>query len=142
MNLVAKEYVAAQDPEEPGVLVLSEFAGAARELNAALIVNPYDEADMAKAMGRGAVDGGGGAAGNATSPCWRVMRTNSLDAVAGPFLRPICAAGSISLRFFDTTGSVCRGRATRARLLLPRRPDRPGKPGGARGLAMTTLHAL
>jgi trehalose 6-phosphate synthase len=36
MNLVAKEYVAAQDPEEPGVLILSEFAGAARELDAAL----------------------------------------------------------------------------------------------------------
>jgi trehalose 6-phosphate synthase len=50
MNLVAKEYVAAQDPEEPGVLILSEFAGAARELDAALLVNPYDEAGMAKAM--------------------------------------------------------------------------------------------
>jgi trehalose 6-phosphate synthase len=52
MNLVAKEYVAAQDPEEPGVLILSEFAGAARELDAALLVNPYDEAGMAHAMDR------------------------------------------------------------------------------------------
>lgn len=42
MNLVAKEYVAAQDPENPGVLVLSEFAGAAKELDAALLVNPHD----------------------------------------------------------------------------------------------------
>jgi trehalose 6-phosphate synthase len=42
MNLVAKEYVAAQDPEDPGVLVLSRFAGAAAELKAALLVNPYD----------------------------------------------------------------------------------------------------
>jgi trehalose 6-phosphate synthase len=50
MNLVAKEYVAAQDPEDPGVLILSEFAGAARELQAALLVNPYDEAGMARAM--------------------------------------------------------------------------------------------
>lgn len=50
MNLVAKEYVAAQDPEEPGVLILSEFAGAACELRDALLVNPYDEAGMAKAM--------------------------------------------------------------------------------------------
>ena len=41
MNLVAKEYVAAQDPENPGILVLSRFAGAAAELDAALIVNPY-----------------------------------------------------------------------------------------------------
>ena len=42
MNLVAKEYVAAQDEEDPGVLILSRFAGAAEELDAALIVNPYD----------------------------------------------------------------------------------------------------
>ena len=42
MNLVAKEFVAAQDPEDPGVLVLSRFAGAAGELHEALMVNPYD----------------------------------------------------------------------------------------------------
>lgn len=42
MNLVAKEYVAAQDPDDPGVLILSNFAGAARELTAALLINPYD----------------------------------------------------------------------------------------------------
>ncbi len=42
MNLVAKEFVAAQSPESPGVLVLSRFAGAARELDGAFIVNPYD----------------------------------------------------------------------------------------------------
>jgi trehalose 6-phosphate synthase len=42
MNLVAKEYVAAQDPHDPGVLILSRFAGAAEQLDAALIVNPYD----------------------------------------------------------------------------------------------------
>lgn len=42
MNLVAKEYVAAQNPEDPGVLVLSELAGAARQLKAAVLVNPYD----------------------------------------------------------------------------------------------------
>ncbi|KAI95925.1 trehalose-6-phosphate synthase [Rhodomicrobium udaipurense JA643] len=50
MNLVAKEYVAAQDEEDPGVLVLSKFAGAAEELEEALIVNPYDIDDMANAM--------------------------------------------------------------------------------------------
>ena len=42
MNLVAKEYVAAQDPDDPGVLVLSRFAGAAIDLRRALLVNPYD----------------------------------------------------------------------------------------------------
>jgi trehalose 6-phosphate synthase len=42
MNLVAKEFVSAQDPEDPGVLILSRFAGAATECAAALLVNPYD----------------------------------------------------------------------------------------------------
>jgi trehalose 6-phosphate synthase len=50
MNLVAKEYVAAQDGDDPGVLVLSRFAGAARELTDALLVNPFDGAAMAEAM--------------------------------------------------------------------------------------------
>ena len=52
MNLVAKEYVAAQNPLDPGVLVLSEFAGAARQLDAALLVNPHDIDGMAKAVMR------------------------------------------------------------------------------------------
>jgi trehalose 6-phosphate synthase len=52
MNLVAKEYVAAQDARDPGVLVLSRFAGAARELDGALIVNPYDTEATAQAIGR------------------------------------------------------------------------------------------
>ncbi len=50
MNLVAKEYVAAQDPEDPGVLVLSRFAGAASQLRSALIVNPYDVKGVADAV--------------------------------------------------------------------------------------------
>ena len=50
MNLVAKEYVAAQNPDDPGVLVLSKFAGAANELDAALVVNPHDIDGMARAI--------------------------------------------------------------------------------------------
>jgi trehalose 6-phosphate synthase len=50
MNLVAKEYVAAQDAADPGVLVLSRFAGAARELRDALIVNPHDVDEVAGAL--------------------------------------------------------------------------------------------
>jgi trehalose 6-phosphate synthase len=50
MNLVAKEYVSAQDPDDPGVLVLSRFAGAAQELDGALIVNPVDIDGMAEAL--------------------------------------------------------------------------------------------
>ena len=50
MNLVAKEYVAAQNPVDPGVLVLSKFAGAANELDTALIVNPHDIDGMARTI--------------------------------------------------------------------------------------------
>lgn len=50
MNLVAKEFVAAQAPEDPGVLILSQFAGAAEQLVDALTVNPHDPEQMATAM--------------------------------------------------------------------------------------------
>ena len=50
MNLVAKEYVAAQNPADPGVLVLSKFAGAANELDTALLVNPHDIDGMARTV--------------------------------------------------------------------------------------------
>ena len=50
MNLVAKEYVAAQDEDDPGVLVLSRFAGAAEDLTDAVIVNPYDADEVAHAL--------------------------------------------------------------------------------------------
>jgi trehalose 6-phosphate synthase len=50
MNLVAKEYVASQDPEDPGALVLSIFAGAARELDGALLINPFDSDGVADAI--------------------------------------------------------------------------------------------
>jgi trehalose 6-phosphate synthase len=52
MNLVAKEYVAAQNPEDPGVLVLSRFAGAAGQLKDALIVNPFSTEEVADALKR------------------------------------------------------------------------------------------
>jgi trehalose 6-phosphate synthase len=52
MNLVAKEYVAAQDPADPGVLVLSRFAGAAAQLDAAVIVNPHSIEDMVDGIAR------------------------------------------------------------------------------------------
>lgn len=52
MNLVAKEYVAAQDPADPGVLILSKFAGAAAELHEALLVNPHDREAVGAAIGK------------------------------------------------------------------------------------------
>ena len=50
MNLVAKEYVASQDPADPGVLILSKFAGAAAQLTDAVLVNPYDLNDMTQGL--------------------------------------------------------------------------------------------
>lgn len=52
MNLVAKEYVAAQDRDDPGVLILSRFAGAAEQMGQALLVNPYSTDDIADAIDR------------------------------------------------------------------------------------------
>jgi trehalose 6-phosphate synthase len=52
MNLVAKEFVAAQNADDPGVLILSRFAGAARECTAALLVNPYDHEGVAITINR------------------------------------------------------------------------------------------
>jgi trehalose 6-phosphate synthase len=50
MNLVAKEYVAAQDPADPGVLILSKFAGAALQMTDALLVNPYSKDEISDAL--------------------------------------------------------------------------------------------
>jgi trehalose 6-phosphate synthase len=55
MNLVAKEYVAAQNPADPGVLILSQFAGAAKELDSALLVNPYDINGIARNISKALV---------------------------------------------------------------------------------------
>jgi trehalose 6-phosphate synthase len=52
MNLVAKEYVAAQNPEDPGVLILSRFAGAALQMKEALIVNPFSHEELSEALKR------------------------------------------------------------------------------------------
>lgn len=52
MNLVAKEYIAAQDAEDPGVLILSQFAGAAEQMHEALRVNPFDPDDVADGLER------------------------------------------------------------------------------------------
>jgi trehalose 6-phosphate synthase len=52
MNLVAKEYVAAQDPQDPGVLVLSRFTGAAEQMKDALLVNPHSAEEISDALRR------------------------------------------------------------------------------------------
>ena len=93
MNLVAKEYVAAQKPEDPGMLVLSCFAGAVRELGEAIIVNPYDLEAMAEAIWQGL-----------QMPIeerrerWAAMmatlRRNDINAWRERFLEALTAAGS------------------------------------------------
>jgi len=50
MNLVAKEYIAAQDPEDPGVLILSRYAGAALQLPEAMLINAFDADEVTEAM--------------------------------------------------------------------------------------------
>ena len=50
MNLVAKEYIASQNPDDPGVLILSRFAGAAKECTGAILINPYDTDSTAQAI--------------------------------------------------------------------------------------------
>jgi len=52
MNLVAKEYVAAQEPDDPGVLILSRFAGAAEQMPDALLVNPHSAEELSDALRR------------------------------------------------------------------------------------------
>ena len=52
MNLVAKEFIASQNPDDPGVLILSQFAGAAEQMYEALIVNPYDTESVSQTIYR------------------------------------------------------------------------------------------
>lgn len=93
MNLVAKEYVAAQNPEDPGVLVLSRMAGAADELDAAVQVNPYDidavSNSLAQAL-RMPLD--------ERIDRWRkmmtVLRTHNIHTWQATFLRDLQAAAS------------------------------------------------
>ncbi len=90
MNLVAKEYVASQNPSDPGVLVLSRFAGAARELDAALIVNPYDVDGMADAIAQGLempID----ERRERWDAMMKVIRRNSLSAWRDEYLKRLAA---------------------------------------------------
>ena len=79
MNLVAMEYLASQPPNDPGVLVLSRFAGAAEHLPDALIVNPYDVEGVAKTIQTALM-----MPAEERSERWRssvqVLRSNSVEA--------------------------------------------------------------
>lgn len=91
MNLVAKEYVAAQNPDDPGVLVLSRFAGAARELESALIVNPLDLDSVADALQKG-LDMSLDERRERWSAMMQVLRRNNIGAWREEFLRELRAS--------------------------------------------------
>jgi trehalose 6-phosphate synthase len=91
MNLVAKEYVAAQDAADPGVLVLSCFAGAAQELRSALTVNPFDVDQLAEALHQALIMPLEDRQAR-YSEMMAVLRTNTLAAWRDSFLRDLQAA--------------------------------------------------
>ncbi len=96
MNLVAKEFVAAQDRRDPGVLVLSRFAGAAQELKEALLVNPIDIDDVAGALHRALA-----MPRAERQERWRAMmnanRGNTIEGWRDSFLSALADAGGVQL---------------------------------------------
>jgi len=106
MNLVAKEFVASRDDEQ-GVLLLSQFTGAARELAEALIVNPYDLEQTAAAD-----------APRAQHVARRAARAHALDAPPGAGIQRLSLGGSdagSTLRACATASACWRAPAARAR---------------------------
>ncbi|WP_196257969.1 alpha,alpha-trehalose-phosphate synthase (UDP-forming) [Pelagibacterium limicola] len=124
MNLVAHEYIGAQDPEDPGVLVLSRFAGAAELFHEALLINPFDTDETAEAM-RQAI----AMPLDERKARWkRLMETarahnvdhwaaNYLDALAGT--RAAEASHEPQERAMLAAGSLASGHATARAPLLP-----------------------
>jgi trehalose 6-phosphate synthase len=93
MNLVAKEYVAAQDPQDPGVLVLSRFAGAARQLSAARLVNPHDSDELADAIDE-ALRMSLAERQERWQACWRAIEGTTSIAWGRQFLASLLRVGS------------------------------------------------
>jgi trehalose 6-phosphate synthase len=89
MNLVAKEYVASQNPDDPGVLVLSRFAGAAQELTDALLVNPADTEEVADALER-ALDMPLAERRERWNAMMAVLQKNDITAWRVAFLQALC----------------------------------------------------
>ena len=92
MNLVAKEFVASQDPEDPGVLVLSTLAGAAHELRDAVLVNPYDADEVADGINR-ALRMPLAERRERHERMLSVIRRNDIFAWRDRFVEALCAAG-------------------------------------------------
>ena len=123
MNLVAKEFVAAQDPQNPGVLVLSRFAGAARQLDGALLVNPHDPDAMAEAIHR--------ALGMPLAErkarwqqMWAGISHTSPLAWGRSFVAALLRSGAEAPRRLPSPGMAAPGMASLAGTLAPR-PSNP-----------------
>ena len=96
MNLVAKEYVASQNPDDPGVLVLSRYAGAISELKGgALVVNPYDSVGTADAIDR-ALRMSRGERRERWQEMMRVLETHTVNDWWQSFLRALRDAETLS----------------------------------------------
>lgn len=126
MNLVAKENVAAQDGTDPGVLILSRFAGAASELEGALIVNPFDIDHIAAAIHEGLL-----MPLDERRARWEsmmsVLRRNTVSTWCDGFIRSLRGAG-----FPDRHQSVYADDCPTGAVRVPLRAGRRQSVGGPR----------
>jgi trehalose 6-phosphate synthase len=95
MNLVVKEYLASQSPDDPGMPVLSCFAGAAHELGEAILVNPHDEEGMAEAIWQG-LEMPLGERRERWTAMMATLRRNDAQAWHQGFIETLAAAGGAS----------------------------------------------
>ncbi len=109
MNLVAKEFIAAQDPGDPGVLILSRFAGAAEQMESALLVNPYDEREIAEAIGEALVMPVSERR-NRYSDLMEVVRKTDVRKWAKDYLATLRSPGNPRIHLVQPEGSNSSGR--------------------------------
>ncbi len=96
MNLVAKEYIAAQDPEDPGVLILSRFAGAAMECKPALLVNPYDSGSGRRCNPSRLVDAVRRTACRDYEALYKIIAANDIQDWPGRFLKALTGSSTLA----------------------------------------------
>jgi trehalose 6-phosphate synthase len=111
MNLVAKEFVAAQEPDNPGVLVLSRFAGAARQMTDAVIVNPYSREEVSEAL-KTALTMGRGERIRRWERLFAGVRTSDVKVWRDSFVEALATAKEPALPLFPSpTTAILRDKA-------------------------------
>ena len=113
MNLVAKEFAATQNPTDPGVLILSRFAGAAKECEGALLVNPYDTGSVADAIAR-ALEMPLEERRQRHQSNFTILTANDIALWGERFLEALTGMDSELSLFSDTVQAVPRARDTTA----------------------------